>query len=110
MSEAPVVLDSVGTTEDMGSAGTQYRRSDRPGSAAARYRLELGYNIVDLGLVYDVAIEDAVIANITITTTTRGCQTTNYLKDWARDAARACDKSCKKSPGRWDKFNGCYTA
>ncbi|WP_244480699.1 metal-sulfur cluster assembly factor [Mesorhizobium sp. Root157] len=48
---------------------------------------ELGYNIVDLGLVYDVAIEDGGVANITMTTTTRGCPATNYLKDGARDAA-----------------------
>jgi metal-sulfur cluster biosynthetic enzyme len=49
---------------------------------------ELGYNIVDLGLVYNVAIE-AGAAHITMTTTTRGCPATNYLADGARDAACA---------------------
>ncbi|MGO8911770.1 MAG: metal-sulfur cluster assembly factor [Bradyrhizobium sp.] len=48
---------------------------------------ELGYNIVDLGLVYDVAVEDAGVARITMTTTTRGCPATRFLKDGARDAA-----------------------
>jgi metal-sulfur cluster biosynthetic enzyme len=52
---------------------------------------ELGYNIVDLGLVYDVAIEDGGVAHITMTTTTRGCPATNYLADGARNAAQAVD-------------------
>ncbi|TXL73410.1 metal-sulfur cluster assembly factor [Vineibacter terrae] len=50
---------------------------------------ELGYNIVDLGLVYDVAIADSGVANITMTTTTRGCPATSYLQAGARDAARS---------------------
>jgi metal-sulfur cluster biosynthetic enzyme len=48
---------------------------------------ELGYNIVDLGLVYDVAIADSGIAHITMTTTTRGCPATRYLLAGARAAA-----------------------
>jgi metal-sulfur cluster biosynthetic enzyme len=47
---------------------------------------ELGYNIVDLGLVYDVAVE-AGVAHVTMTTTTPGCPATNYLKDGARQCA-----------------------
>jgi metal-sulfur cluster biosynthetic enzyme len=50
---------------------------------------ELGYNIVDLGLVYDIAAEDGGVVHITMTTTTRGCPATNYLKDGAREAAWA---------------------
>jgi metal-sulfur cluster biosynthetic enzyme len=51
---------------------------------------ELGYNIVDLGLIYDVTVEDSGtggIAHIAMTTTTRGCPATSFLKDGARDAA-----------------------
>jgi metal-sulfur cluster biosynthetic enzyme len=48
---------------------------------------ELGYNIVDLGLVYDVAIPKAGAVHITMTTTTRGCPATSYLAEGARDAA-----------------------
>jgi metal-sulfur cluster biosynthetic enzyme len=48
---------------------------------------ELGYNIVDLGLVYDVAVAEGGAVNITMTTTTRGCPATSYLRDGACDAA-----------------------
>lgn len=50
---------------------------------------ELGYNIVDLGLVYDVVVAEGGAVNITMTTTTRGCPATSYLTDGACDAARA---------------------
>ena len=33
---------------------------------------EIRFNIVDIGLVYDIAIEDGGTARATITTTTRG--------------------------------------
>ena len=48
---------------------------------------ELGYNIVDLGLIYDVTIVNGCDAQITMTTTTRGCPATHYLQSGARDAA-----------------------
>lgn len=48
---------------------------------------ELGYNIVDLGLIYEVNVEDGGVVRIAMTTTTRGCPATGYLKDGARDAA-----------------------
>jgi len=48
---------------------------------------ELGYNIVDLGLVYAVLVNDGGVVHIVMTTTTRGCPATNYLKEGARDAA-----------------------
>jgi len=48
---------------------------------------ELGYNIVDLGLIYDVEVKDGHEAIITMTTTTKGCPATDYLRMGARDAA-----------------------
>jgi metal-sulfur cluster biosynthetic enzyme len=48
---------------------------------------ELGYNIVDLGLIYDVAISDGGRIAVTMTTTTPGCPATNYLQAGAGEAA-----------------------
>ena len=42
---------------------------------------EIGRNIVDLGLIYDIAVEDGGIARVTMTTTTRGCPASSYLKE-----------------------------
>lgn len=47
---------------------------------------ELGYNIVDLGLIYDVVAEDGDV-RIAMTTTTPGCPATSYLQNGAREAA-----------------------
>ncbi|MDE2154297.1 MAG: metal-sulfur cluster assembly factor [Xanthomonadaceae bacterium] len=47
---------------------------------------ELGYNIVDLGLIYDVGIDDAGMAYVLMTTTTRGCPATSYLQEGARES------------------------
>lgn len=48
---------------------------------------ELGWNIVDLGLVYEVAVSEGGVVSIAMTTTTKGCPATAYLKQGARDAA-----------------------
>ena len=48
---------------------------------------ELGYNIVDLGLIYDVTTEEGGVVRIIMTTTTPGCPATNYLKAGAGEAA-----------------------
>ena len=50
---------------------------------------ELGYNIVDLGFVYDVAVEDGGVVRITMTTTTPGCPATGYLKKGAGESVGA---------------------
>lgn len=49
---------------------------------------ELGYNIVDLGLVYRVDVEGDR-ARVLLTTTTPGCPATNYLRQAAADCAAA---------------------
>lgn len=49
---------------------------------------ELGYNIVDLGLVYEVEAAGGIV-DIVMTTTTRGCPATAYLEAGAREAARS---------------------
>jgi metal-sulfur cluster biosynthetic enzyme len=47
---------------------------------------ELGYNIVDLGLVYEVAVAGGR-ARVVMTTTTPGCPATNYLRQGAGECA-----------------------
>jgi len=48
---------------------------------------ELGFNIVDLGLIYAVAVDAAGAVQVTMTTTTPGCPATSYLSEGARQAA-----------------------
>ncbi len=48
---------------------------------------ELGFNIVDLGLVYEVNVAGDGKVGIVMTTTTPGCPATNYLKSGAGEAA-----------------------
>lgn len=50
---------------------------------------ELGHNLVDLGLIYAVEVIDLCIVSITMTTTTRGCPATAYLKQAVHDCAKA---------------------
>ncbi len=52
---------------------------------------EIGFNIVDIGLVYSIEMEEGGIAKVFMTTTTRGCPATNYLRDGAGEAAQSVD-------------------
>ena len=47
---------------------------------------ELGYNIVDLGFVYDISVVGGV-AHITMTATTRGCPAAAFLKEGVASGA-----------------------
>lgn len=48
---------------------------------------ELGENVIDLGLIYAIDVSQDGIATIEMTTTTRGCPATAYLKDAVNSAA-----------------------
>ncbi|RUW29474.1 metal-sulfur cluster assembly factor, partial [Mesorhizobium sp. M1E.F.Ca.ET.041.01.1.1] len=71
------------------SVGAETQLDDETVKEALRLVIdpELGHNIVDLGLVYAVLVNDGGVVNIVMTTTTRGCPATDYLKEGARDAA-----------------------
>lgn len=48
---------------------------------------ELGQNVVDLGLIYDIDVTDQCVAAIRMTTTTRGCPATEFIRQAIEDRA-----------------------
>jgi metal-sulfur cluster biosynthetic enzyme len=50
---------------------------------------ELGENVVDLGLIYDVSVPHEGMVHVTMTTTTRGCPATEFLREGVATCARA---------------------
>lgn len=49
---------------------------------------ELGYNIVDLGLIYDIAVENDRVG-IVMTMTTRGCPAADAIRDGVHERVSA---------------------
>ncbi|CAA9370283.1 MAG: PaaD-like protein (DUF59) involved in Fe-S cluster assembly [uncultured Nocardioidaceae bacterium] len=47
---------------------------------------ELGINVVDLGLIYGVAVDDSSIATIDMTLTSAACPLTDVIEDQTRTA------------------------
>ena len=47
---------------------------------------ELGINVVDLGLVYAVTVDDANIATVDMTLTSAACPLTDVIEDQTRSA------------------------
>lgn len=48
---------------------------------------ELGYNVVDLGFIYDIEVEEGGVVRIAMTTTTPGCPATRYLREGVANSA-----------------------
>ncbi len=47
---------------------------------------EVGFNLVELGLIYDVAIDDKNDVKVTMTLSTRGCPLHQAMMEWVREA------------------------
>ncbi|MBW8322221.1 MAG: metal-sulfur cluster assembly factor [Rhizobium sp.] len=50
---------------------------------------EIGGNIVDLGLIYDVTVDGDGAAHIVMTTTSRGCPAAGFLQQAVQGAVEA---------------------
>ncbi len=48
---------------------------------------EVGFNMVELGLIYDVIIDDDCNAKVVMTLSTRACPLHQMLEQWVREAA-----------------------
>lgn len=57
---------------------------------------EVGFDIVSLGLIYGVKIEDEHV-HVTMTLSTKGCPLHELIKQWTKDAVLKLDgaKSCE---------------
>ena len=86
MTGAPILSEPVETATHHEPAGPNSLAQKVSDALRLVIDPELSYNIVDLGLVYDVRT-DGNDVDIIMTTTTRGCPATNYLKEGANDAA-----------------------
>ncbi|MGB3769836.1 MAG: metal-sulfur cluster assembly factor [Rhodococcus sp. (in: high G+C Gram-positive bacteria)] len=47
---------------------------------------ELGINVVDLGLVYGISIDDAAVVTLDMTLTSAACPLTDVIEDQSRNA------------------------
>lgn len=52
---------------------------------------ELGINVVDLGLIYDVVIEEEQYVNITMTLTTPGCPLHDSISNGVKHAVESVE-------------------
>ncbi len=91
MSGAPVLRQGSGVSGGPSSsrpAGGSPDLADRIREAMRQViDPEIGYNIVDLGLVYDVTVAEGGAVCVTMTTPPPGCPATNYLKSGAGESA-----------------------
>ncbi len=49
---------------------------------------EVGFNVVDMGLIYDVDIDENNNVHVKMTLSTRGCPLHQMMKQWVEDAVK----------------------
>ena len=52
---------------------------------------EVGFNLVEMGLIYDAIIEDSCNVKVVMTLSTRGCPLHQMIKTWVQEAVEKID-------------------
>ncbi len=52
---------------------------------------EVGFNLVEMGLIYDAIIEDSCDIKVVMTLSTRGCPLHQMITQWVREAVEKLD-------------------
>jgi metal-sulfur cluster biosynthetic enzyme len=71
---------------DDAPSGTDVSRDDVLEALKDVVDPELGINVVDLGLIYDVLVDEASVATIDMTLTSAACPLTDMIEDQTRTA------------------------
>ena len=52
---------------------------------------EVGFNLVEMGLIYDAIVEDSCNVMVVMTLSTRGCPLHQMIKQWVQQAVEKLD-------------------
>jgi len=52
---------------------------------------EVGFNLVEMGLIYDAIIEESCNVQVVMTLSTRGCPLHQMITQWVREAVEKLD-------------------
>ena len=61
-------------------------RDDMFAAASTVIDPEVGFNLVEMGLIYDAVVDTDCNATITMTLSTRGCPLHQMIKTWVQEA------------------------
>jgi len=86
MSDETVTTDSVTPEETSGAVATKASLEDVEEALKDVVDPELGINVVDLGLIYGLHVDDANVVTIDMTLTSAACPLTDVIEEQARTA------------------------